>query len=390
MRYIRLAAALYTAVLLNCGAVFAGRVPVQGRMTDFNGEPVSGVLEVDFLIYETPAGGTPVHIHTENVSFDDGYYFAGIDLGGVDPAELGDLWLAVRPSGDTEMIPRMRILPSFSSLHSFYASSVLWDNISGVPEHLSSEFQIDDGAIADEMIAGVSPDKLLPGELPGHVTVTEVNWDALTGVPDGFDEGFHIEDGSIGDEKIAGLSPEKLLPGELPWHVSVRRVSRLEDDLDIGERSIRATGSDEVSISGDVRVSGRVIADGFENDSGTDLMPDRSALYTRDFIEPLTFVTAHTHFRDIMAAPAPAEGVYLVSASLTFRAEEHSERVLIFRIGDNSQRVTPEHPGSYSLSLTGIHSLSEGETVSLEVSVEGERTEMEIGGGNLFLLRVGD
>ena len=386
MKYTFLAAAVSTFLLLNPVSAGAVEIGIQGRLTGSDGSPVNGSMHVEFLVYERPDSGRAVYSETRNVSFDDGYYFTGIDLGSLDLAEISSLWLAVRPEGDEEMVPRMRIFPSAFSLHSQYAARVSWSGIIDIPDGISEGLQIEDGSIDDAKISGLSPGKLLPGALPGHV---EVQWESVTGAPEG-DIDFIIEDGSISDSKISGLSPSKLLEGTLPGHVSVNRVSTLEADLDIGSRSVIATGSDEINLGGDVRVDGVVYAERFITPRGRPSSFDGYAVHEQQYISA-GGVSLSDSFSSISAIQAPEEGIYLAGASLTFSPGDPERGVFYFRINDDSRRVAvPSAEFMQSFTISGVYSLGAGEVLSLDVSAESGDADIILGGGSFYIVRVGD
>lgn len=84
----------------------------QGRMLDSLGDPLVGVHELSFAIYDTASGGSPMWQESHSVSFDAGAY--SVVLGSQTPIsqELiagGSLHLGIAVDGAPEMSPRIPI-----------------------------------------------------------------------------------------------------------------------------------------------------------------------------------------------------------------------------------------------------------------------------------------
>lgn len=86
----------------------------QGVITDSEGEPITGVHNVTFTIYDAPTVGNDVWTETQTVTFDDNGRFDVLlgEIGGITDDVFDDpvRWLAVQMQGDEEMIPRTRIV----------------------------------------------------------------------------------------------------------------------------------------------------------------------------------------------------------------------------------------------------------------------------------------
>lgn len=82
-------------------------VPVQGLLTDGQGNPVDGPVEVRFAIYPAQSGGNPLWEETQSVEVEQGIFAAYLGTG--NPVDLAlfrdhsDLWLGIRVASDSEM-----------------------------------------------------------------------------------------------------------------------------------------------------------------------------------------------------------------------------------------------------------------------------------------------
>jgi len=87
------------------------RIPIQGRLTDNNGDPVPlGDYDVRFRLYESYAGGTPICTDVQSVGVVDGLFSTYMDDCG-DALYGQSIWLTVEVVGDGEMTPREAIYP---------------------------------------------------------------------------------------------------------------------------------------------------------------------------------------------------------------------------------------------------------------------------------------
>jgi hypothetical protein len=80
-------------------------IPVQGRLTDANGAPLSGVFEMRFSIYDVASGGYPLCGDTDNVGVDNGLFSVHITCDSYD-IDGRQLWLGLKVGTDLEMTPR--------------------------------------------------------------------------------------------------------------------------------------------------------------------------------------------------------------------------------------------------------------------------------------------
>ena len=80
-------------------------IPIQGRLTDENGAPLSGVFEMRFAIYEVASGGYALCADTDNVGVDNGLFSAHMTCTSLD-IDGRQLWLGLTVGTDVEMTPR--------------------------------------------------------------------------------------------------------------------------------------------------------------------------------------------------------------------------------------------------------------------------------------------
>jgi hypothetical protein len=110
-------------VLLGTGCAEDGLGPLtsyQGRLTDENGNPLNGTVDLTIKLYHTAGGGNPVHSETHsNVVVDDGLFDMAIgptSFGSLSPEDMTQpLWLEVTVDDGTYsevLTPRQRLLGS--------------------------------------------------------------------------------------------------------------------------------------------------------------------------------------------------------------------------------------------------------------------------------------
>jgi hypothetical protein len=91
-------------------ATAPGAVPIQGRLTNASGNPLSGTYSIMFRLYEIDTGGTAVCTDTRSVSVVNGLFSDYIDHC-YDYITGQKLWLGVKVESDPEMTPRQVIYP---------------------------------------------------------------------------------------------------------------------------------------------------------------------------------------------------------------------------------------------------------------------------------------
>lgn len=87
-------------------------LPVQGVLTDAQGQRLNGDLQVTFTLYDTPTGGTSFFAETLPVSLEDGLFT--VYLGEVNTLDLVNFqmegtYLGIAVGADAEMTPRLRL-----------------------------------------------------------------------------------------------------------------------------------------------------------------------------------------------------------------------------------------------------------------------------------------
>ena len=88
-------------------------IPVQGYLTDDEGDPIDDDVDMTFAIYNRAGGGEPFFIETQTVSVDGGYFVAFVgedevlDLGLF--RDNGQLFLGIDVGGEGEMTPRTEL-----------------------------------------------------------------------------------------------------------------------------------------------------------------------------------------------------------------------------------------------------------------------------------------
>jgi microcystin-dependent protein len=103
---------LLVSAICNLTSVHAGvpkLINFEGKLTEKDGTPITGLREIRFRIYESADSEIPIWVETRQVTIDNGFY--SILLGSVNPFSSSmkfdtTYWLGVQVSGDSEMVPR--------------------------------------------------------------------------------------------------------------------------------------------------------------------------------------------------------------------------------------------------------------------------------------------
>jgi hypothetical protein len=101
----------YQLLITNSYAEIPHLINYQGRLTDSQGNPITGTRAVTFKIYDVESGGSALWSETySNLAFDKGIF--NVMLGGVTTLNLAfdrQYWLSIQVGNDPEMTPRIRL-----------------------------------------------------------------------------------------------------------------------------------------------------------------------------------------------------------------------------------------------------------------------------------------
>ncbi len=198
-------------------------IPVQGYVTDFEGTPLDGEVEMSFRLYADEVGGAALFTEDQLVTVDRGHFTAYLgDFSELDLALFSihsTLFLGIRVGEDDEMTPRLQMgtVPYAGFAQScgdaqslggqtaedFAASAHAhhWSEVTGLPETFPpSEHDHD---VYWEDLIGV------PDTFPPDPHIHAVSWDDLAGVPETFPPADHEHE--WGD--LAGV-PETFPPAD--------------------------------------------------------------------------------------------------------------------------------------------------------------------------------
>lgn len=89
--------------------VVPGSIPIQGRLTDASGNPLTGTYSVMFSLYESSSGGTAVCTDTRSVIVTNGLFSDNMN-GCASDIDGRALYLGVKVGSDAEMTPRQAVL----------------------------------------------------------------------------------------------------------------------------------------------------------------------------------------------------------------------------------------------------------------------------------------
>lgn len=92
-------------------AITSRVIPIQGRLTDANGNPISGTLDITFRLYTASTGGTAVCVDTDPVTVNNGLFNASMNFCDANDINGQQLYLGIQVAGGSEMEPRQPIYP---------------------------------------------------------------------------------------------------------------------------------------------------------------------------------------------------------------------------------------------------------------------------------------
>jgi hypothetical protein len=138
-------------------------VPVQGLLTDPQGQPLEGPVTISFSLYDSQGAGTALWTESQQLTCWMGLFSAY--LGAVTPLDLSlfrdqaELWLGIQVSGDSEM-PRILVGSTPYAGFAQYASYTGGEGIVITPANIISSIlgssveadEISDGAVTSAAI----------------------------------------------------------------------------------------------------------------------------------------------------------------------------------------------------------------------------------------------
>lgn len=89
----------------------SGTIPLQGRLTDADGNPLDGAYAIRFRLYDASTGGAVLCEDTDPVSVKEGLFTANIDNCSTGDMDGKAVYLGVKVEDDAEMTPRQSIYP---------------------------------------------------------------------------------------------------------------------------------------------------------------------------------------------------------------------------------------------------------------------------------------
>jgi len=96
---------------LGPAAAVSDEIPIQGRLTDASGSPISGTRTITFTLYDSSVGGTAVCQDVDAVSVVNGLFSARMGYCTASDINGQQLYLGIQVGSDPEMSDRQAILP---------------------------------------------------------------------------------------------------------------------------------------------------------------------------------------------------------------------------------------------------------------------------------------
>ncbi|MBN2407171.1 MAG: hypothetical protein JXJ19_05690 [Elusimicrobia bacterium] len=212
------------------------KISFQGQLLDSSGNPVTENKAITFKIYDEEDAKTAVKtIVKKKVTFEkNGLYNVELDISGVNLKQ--ELWLGIRIGSDDEMTPRIKILPTASSLYSMESGSVKWGNISDVPAGFA------DGT--DNVGAGEANLSVQNGDIDISTPTAAIDFSAAN---------FSVTEGPVGESNIEiTTAPFALSAGSVAWASITGIPAGFADNTD----DVGGAGGSELAVQlNDVNVS---------------------------------------------------------------------------------------------------------------------------------------
>ncbi len=88
------------------------KIPFQGRLTDDSGNPIDGIMNITFALYDAETSGIALWSETQAVNITNGLFSVVLgNLTPLSPNEFSDSerWIGITIDADSEMIPRTKL-----------------------------------------------------------------------------------------------------------------------------------------------------------------------------------------------------------------------------------------------------------------------------------------
>jgi hypothetical protein len=238
---------------------------IHGRLTNSEGEQITGTEDMAFVIYSAYEGGTGLwNSSWMSVSLDD-YGVYNVVLSGINLNFSGDYYLGITVSGDDEMEPRINLT---SSPYSFRANTTDFLDSSRAYEMQNLTLYNKISFNLGSYIQSIGGNILKIGgelEVDGNVTakffkgnLTEVNFVGPISFGGGFPEdGTTIEDGEIWTQRLYVYNITSMEINQLYVNGSI--FTDFDDLFDIGQPDSRFRN---LFLSGNAVINGSVIVNG--------------------------------------------------------------------------------------------------------------------------------
>ena len=177
-------------------------ISFQGKLYDNTSNPLTGIYEITFRIYDAESNGTELWSETDSVDCENGLY--NVILGLIAPIDLnfdGQYWLGVQVTDDEELLPRYRLVSVPTAFRAQVANQVSWTNLTNVPAGFTDG--IDDvGAAIDHQHDDryYTETELNTNDGVLNEAGDPVSWNKIKDMPSGFADG----DDNVGGNGAGG------------------------------------------------------------------------------------------------------------------------------------------------------------------------------------------
>ena len=245
----RLLPALALMAALPAQAAPDGVIPVQGRLTDADGQVIDETLDVRFALYDAPDAAVPVWEDAFPVTFDRGSFTArlGADGGTLDLALFAggpEIWLGVTIADDVEMdlVPLGHVPYAAWAERAGDADTVGGRDLEGILSAIPGDEAIEGLALGVCLPADYAPSWDAVTDLPPALVDGEIAWDEIVDAPVDLADGTvtwseigdvpaDIADGDADDWSDLSGIPMDLADGVVDWTEVVAIPAALADGL---------------------------------------------------------------------------------------------------------------------------------------------------------------